>query len=380
MRSHEFERGQDVNRGKGGTTHGFAMKDVGAPPPELPGIDPGIGKVIGPTKAEAKAANAREYAPTGLARVLAELAENWKATAAVGVTLAAGGAVLAHKTIPAVQRGVNTLGDSVAEWFRDRIPGEPIEKKFPIKLDQSSFTPVTPEEEKRLWENTKTVDLEKHTFTIGFPAPQTIIDRSPDLRMNQEFNTYTFTPAEVEKLQKQGFKTDTQISGLYLKGDKFNLDYDSTKFDASIIEITTAGQLQGEGSNSFNPAYTTYRVIYRDKQTGRQYSGAISVLYGRPLVNAAPFPTDHHPVYEDGTPIKPDTQLAEFTTDLLDWDGKTGQVLPEQKGQVIIGSIGGGFASISDAIADAQKGIYNPDAYFTTSFLKTSQNTLAVPK
>lgn len=347
MGSPEFGTGQDGNRGKGGKTLGFTPRGV-APQPELP-----IDTFPGRTAPEARPEPRKKGIGKGIRNAI---------IAGAALTTLGGAGYVAYQEIPEVHRLVD-----------DRIPGTPIEEKFPIKLEQSLFTPVSETEMGNLWKNTKTLDLEKHTFTIGFPVDQATIDKSPNLRMNHEFDTFTLTPDQAEKLQKQGFKTDTQISG-FPKDAKIYYRYDATKFDASIIKITIAGEIQGEGSNSFEPAYTTYRVILRDKQTGKQYEGGIDVLYGKPLVNPAPFPTDHHPVYEDGTPIKPDEPIVQLTTDLQDWDGRTGYPLPGQKGQVVIASVGGGYASIGDAISDAQKGIFNPDYYLTTSFL-TNPNT-----
>lgn len=75
--------------------------------PELP-IDPGIGKVIGPTKEEAADANAGKYAPKGVAKVL----EKWKA-GVVGAAAVAG-SVAAYEMNPGIHRLVD-------EQFLERI-------------------------------------------------------------------------------------------------------------------------------------------------------------------------------------------------------------------------------------------------------------------
>lgn len=328
-----------------------------------------------PTQEEARAANAGEYAPRGLTKRISDIARNHP----VETGLAATAALIATAyTIPAIHEQVNS---SVADWWKsigDSIGAPSFEEKFPILLTKENFSPVSKEEERKLWESTKTVDLENHTFTIGFPVDQTTIDNSPNLRMNSYFdqNLVGGSPALIrvlEKLKEQGYKNVSQLSG-FPKDAQIYYRYDSTMFDASIIKIAIAGEIEG---GTFNPAYTNYRIILKDKRTGQIYEGGISVLYGKVLVDPAPYPKDHHPTYEDGTPIRPDQPIVQLTTDLQDWDGK-GQVLPGQKGQIVIDSTGGGWNSLGEAISNAQNGIYNPENFFTTSFLAIPDtNTIA---
>lgn len=238
------------------------------------------------------------------------------------------------------------------------------EKKFPIVLSPDKFTPVTPEAEKLLWQNTKTVDLENHTFTIGFPADKGTIDRSPNLRMNTYFEPTLFAgidTSKLQQLQQEGIKNVTQLSG-YSKGAQIGFNYDATRFQASIIAIGIAGIKQGE----FIPAYTNYRVILREKKpSGRSFEGTISVLYGKPLKDAAPYPEKHHPVYEDGTPIESGESILELTTDLQDWDGKN-QVLHGQGGQVMYAAIAGGISPTTSELL-----------IFSPVFLRASNGNIA---
>lgn len=277
----------------------------------------------------------------------------------------------AYYEIPAVHERLNSLGSGLAERWNSFFGGQTTEESFSIVLPQNGFTPVTPEEKQKLWQNTKTVDLENHTFTIGFPVDQKTIDKSPNLEINSYFDpSLIIGPPSfmqvIEKLKEQGFKNVTQLSGLP-KDTQIYYRYDPTRFDASIIAIGIAGVTQGEGSNSFTPAYTNLRVILRDKQSGRNYESTISVLYGKFLITPASYPKDHHPVYEDGTPIKPDEPILQLTTDLQDWDGKTGRPLPGQRGQMTHSAIAGGIDPTTSELL-----------IFSSIFLKTPDGNIAV--
>lgn len=259
------------------------------------------------------------------------------------------------------------LGKSAIEDIRglfSKNAEQDIEKKFPIKLEQSSFTPVTKEEEQKLWENTKTVDLENHTFTIGFPFDQATIDKNPNIKMAQQFDAILPPFIDAKKLEQDGVKNLENISGLS-QGAEYKITYDDARFDASVIILSTAGVTETVGSNSFSPAYTSYCLILRDKETGKSaIQQTISGLYAEPLIQTEPFPTQVSPVYENGTSIKSGNSILRLTTSLQDWDGKTGQPLPGQKGQ---------FTTRS---AYQQE---NPRAPIplTTNFLRSSDSNIA---
>lgn len=246
---------------------------------------------------------------------------------------------------------------------------ETISKENIIQLTKSSFTPVSPEQQQELWKNTKTVDLENHTFTIGFPVDQATIDKSPNLRMNQQFDAI-LPPIEKNKLEQEGVKNVITMSELP-NGTEYKVIYDDARFDVSVILLAVAGVTQGQGSNSFTPAYTSYRLLFRDRETGTISSQAgISGLLAQPLVTTNPYPKDHHPVYEDGVPIKSGDSIMKLTTDLKDWDGSIGQPLPGQKGQFQM------------AVSYEQKSPYDSRIMLgiplTTTFLKTPNGNLAV--
>lgn len=212
-----------------------------------------------------------------------------------------------------------------------------IAKKFPIVLPKESFTPVTQEEKQSLWENIETVDKENHTFTISLPFSQKTIDASSEIRMNSFLGTDSFIGVptkEIDKLIASGVKDTRQFSGILEKDAPIYSPYDFTKFDVSLISLSIAG-VENKG---FNPAYTSFRVILRDKQTGRESVSIIYGLYAKPLIEIKTMPTDHHAVFEDGTQINSTTQIMQLTTDLLDWDGKTGQIIKGEAGQVGIRS------------------------------------------
>lgn len=225
--------------------------------------------------------------------------------------------------------GVATV---VAHKFSNRT--EQTETISGIPLDRNSFTPISKEEEQELWSNTKTVDLENHTFTLGFPFDQATINIS-NLLISQEFNAI-LPPPEKAQYEKDGVKNVTTMSGLP-NGTEYKLKHDYTKYEASVILLGTAGVTEGKGLNSFTPAYTSYRIILRNIKTGEIEQGRVSGLYAEPLIKTNPYPTDHHATYEDGTPVKFDSQLMRLTTDLQDWDGKTGQIVPGEKGQFQLG-------------------------------------------
>lgn len=212
-----------------------------------------------------------------------------------------------------------------------------LEERFPIVLPQENFSLVTKEEIKNLWQNTKTLDLDNYTFTEGFPFDQATIDRNPNLRMDQQFDGIFPPFIDGSKLKQEGVKNVTYYSGLQ-KGEDYKLIYDSEKLDASINFGYKFGITQGTAGNSFTPAYTVYAVTFRDKKTGEITKGSIAGLYAEPLIEAKPLPKDHHQVLEDGTPVKSGESIMKLTTDSQDWDGKTGEILPGQKGQFMVGT------------------------------------------
>ena len=61
--------------------------------------------------------------------------------AATALTALGGAGYAVYNEVPAINRTVD-------RWMH----GAPLEEKFPILLPQENFTPVTPEEEKKLWE------------------------------------------------------------------------------------------------------------------------------------------------------------------------------------------------------------------------------------
>lgn len=306
----------------------FAITKTPVRIPETPSKDRG-GTVPVPTKKEVKAANAGEYAPRGITRIMLDTAKNHP----VGTGLAAAAALTAAAyAMPAIHEEVNS---NVADWWKsigDFSRAPTFEERFPIVLPKEGFTPITKDEEQELWKNTKTVDLENHTFTIGFPVDQATIDKSPNLRMSKEFDVL-LPPIEKNKLEQEGVKNLDTVSGLP-NGAEYRVIYDDAQFDVSVILLAVANVTQGESSNSFTPAYTNYRLLFKDKETGViSLQGGVSGLLAKPLISTKPYPKNIHPVYEDGTPIKSGASIMKLTTDLQDWDGKTGQLLPGQKGQ-----------------------------------------------
>lgn len=234
-----------------------------------------------------------------------------------------------------------------------------------IELGPSSFTTVTSEEQSYLWHSTKTVNLDSKEFVLGFPVNKATLDKNPNIRIHSYFERRLIGGTEEQKdeLEKAGLTNITQLSG-FAKGTPVYYDYDSSKFDASIITIATYGENKG----GFYPAYTTYRILIREKTTGKNFETPFSILHGKSLVASAPFPKDHRPVFEDGTPISPDRPISELTTDSQDWDG-VGQVLPGEAGQIVIHDVGGGIDP------NTSKGII-----LRSIFLQTSNGNIAIRK
>ena len=248
------------------------------------------------------------------------------------------GAYGAYQNVPAVYQSVDTLGQGVPERWNSLFSKPTFEERFPIALPKERFTSVTSEAEKELWRNTKTVDLENHTFTIGFPVNQATIDKSPNLRMNEKFDAILPPFINRDKLIQEGVKNVKTLSG-FEKGTEYIVGYDERKYEASVLTIALAGVVQGQGGGSFNPAYTNVTIIYRDRATGKiEFQQTIGGLYADLLVPIKPYPENRGFVYEDGTPIKSGEALLRLTTDLQDWEGK-GQVLPDQQGQFVIRSM-----------------------------------------
>ena len=248
----------------------------------------------------------------------------------------------------------------------DTMPEEIVPNDNIIKLTPSSFTPVTPEEEKELWKNTEIVNIESNTFTLGFPIKKNAIDQNTTLTINSYFEPELLRGVKnISELEEAGVNNITQISGLP-KDIPIYFNYNQSRFKASVIKLGIAGETQGEGPGSFTPSYTNFRVFLRDVQTGENYSIIISALYATPLIEANPYPTDHSAVFDDGTPITPDSPIFQLTTDLQSWDGKN-QILPGQGGQIVFSNIGG------------VHGNPNPSGvpFLTPVFLKTPAGTIA---
>ncbi len=203
--------------------------------------------------------------------------------------------------------------------------------RFPIKLDQSSFTLISETEEEELWKNNKMLDLSTRYFTVGFPFSQNVIDQSPNLAMDERFDA--ILPPFIDKNEFVGIKNLKYLSGLP-DGTEYKVYFNKGIYEASVVTIAIAGELL-EG---FKPAYTMVKVIFKNKATGINDSEqVIEGLYASLLVPKRSYPRNHSPVFEDGTPIRSGDSLLQLTTALQDWDGK-GQILPHQKGQFIIRS------------------------------------------
>ena len=289
-----------------------------------------------PTTEEARAANAGEY--VGNTRVVDKVGKNRVLKATLGGLGIVGGVVgvgaIAYETVPAIHR---LVGSAFLDNIKGFFKGTTFEERFPIVLSKDKFTSVSKEEEQELWRNTKTVDLENHTFTIGFPVDQATIDKSPNLRMNEKFDAILPPFINRDKLIQEGVKNVKTLSG-FEKGTEYMVGYDESKYEASVLTIALAGVVQGQGGGSFNPAYTNVTIIYRDRATGKiEFHQTIGGLYADLLVPIKPYPENRGFVYEDGSPIKSGGALLRLTTDLQDWEGK-GQVLPDQQGQFVIRS------------------------------------------
>lgn len=207
-------------------------------------------------------------------------------------------------------------------------------------LDRNSFTTISQEEEKSLWENTKIVDLENHTFTMGFPFDQETVDKNSSIKLDQKFqirSAYTF----VQELKNQGVKNVNIFRGLS-KGDQFNLIYDENKYEASIMTVTVAGVKSGEGEGSYTPAYTSFIVFFRDKSTGEKLGAGLTIqgLLANPLINVKlpPYGSNRNFIFEDGIPVVSGTAILELTTDLQDWNGNKAALLPGEEGQFAVRS------------------------------------------
>lgn len=290
--------------------------------PDKGGVHPlaaTIGKVAAPTRTAPdvlrQPTQPKEKNPWSLKKKIA-LALSAAAITAAGV----GGGILGPKLL----RGDGQTGQT------ETIGG--------IILDRNSFTPVSQEEEQKLWENTKTVDLENHTLVMGFPIDQATIEQSPNLRIDQQFDAILPPYIDANQLKQAGVKNLENMSGLP-QGTEYKVRYDDTKFDASVIILGTAGVTETIGASSFTPAYTSYRLILRDKESGKSaVQQTISGLYAEPLIQTEPYPTQVSPVYENGTPIKSGDAILRLTTDQKDWDGRTGQALPGERGQFTVRS------------------------------------------
>lgn len=288
---------------KGGKTFGMAIQGGRSVPDIIPGID----KPFEPGRKKGKGIG------KGVRNAL---------IAATALTALGGAGYATYQEVPAIRR-------SVDRWLN----GVPIEEKFPIKLEQSSFTPVTEEEERKLWENTKMVDLENHTFTIGIPFDKETIDRNPNIRTDQEFDAIPVPGTNIEELREKGVKNVTYYTGLS-KGDRFRLIFDEERYKASVITSAIAGETQRGPVDTFTSAYTVVIVILQDRETGKNERFIIEGLYAKLLVENAPFPKGRGPSIEDGTLVGTRTSILELTTDLQDWDGKN-EISNNERGQFV---------------------------------------------
>lgn len=271
--------------------------------------------------------------------------------ALAGTAVVGGTGAIGYITVPAIHQSVDQFaakhwggvgvsaqtGEIDANF--EATPSE-IAKKFPIIIPKDSFTPVAASEIPSIWEEVETVDDQNHTFTTGFTISQEDLARAGEIRHKSVFDRSLFAGVAketIDQMEQAGIKNREVISG-FVKGTKFGLNFDSEKFDASIIKVATAGETKG----NFTPAYTTLRVMLRHKEDGKSYSFNLHVLQGKPLVEPAPYPKGHRPVVEDGTKIDPSSLFIELTTDLQDWDG-SGQILPGQEGQIVITGMGESF-------------------------------------
>jgi len=308
---------------------------------------------------EARKASAPDNSPKVKKPLMQKLAGNPAVRIGLGGAVATVGGYGLYQ-VPAIHQGVDTLLSGVSDYWKSLTGQESPEKLFPIKLDQSSFTPVSAAEEEDLWKNTKTVDLDNHTFTIGFPVDQETIDQSPNLRMNAYFEPKLYSGGvDVAKLEKEGIKNVVQLSGLP-KDYKACYKYDQTKFQVSAIPIGIAKGIDGQDSSASE--YTAFRLLIKNRQTGKNFETNIEGLYAKPLIKLVPYP-NHHPVYEDGTPIDPDTPIFQLTTDLQDAKG----VVPGERGQVVFQAIYAG--NDADGIIE-----------LTQIFLKTAEGSFATTK
>jgi len=243
------------------------------------------------------------------------------------------GAYGAYETVP-IESFANSFNDTrlvIADFFT----APSLEERFPNQMPQSAFIPVSSEEKRELWKNTKSVDFDKHTITIGFFTDQNTLQKS-SIRQNQEFNAILPPYIDKEQLKQDGVLNLRHFTG-FPKGAPIYFQYDTDKFEASAISSDVAGETKSGGGMTFTPAYTTIRIILRDRVTGETFGFIIGGLHAKQLIEIPPFPEDHGPVYEDGAKIDPNKPILRLDTDLQDFDGK-GQILPGQKGQVYIKS------------------------------------------
>lgn len=326
MRSSESEQGQK----KGGSTFGMDTKGVPLRGGRTTTQEPPPMDTSKPTKEKGKGFKKK----TGL------FIAGGLALAGVGGTAIA--VYQGYQVIPAIHQSVDAVGKTIDDSWNSISQGPTIEERFPIALPKENFTLVNKEEKQKLWENTKTVNPENHTLTIGFPGNLEDINKGT-IRMKRYFEPTVFIGTDAEKKEAETTQPEnvTQMTG-FAKGKQFSFNFDSEKFDVSVFDIKTAGVNKG----GFLPAYTTARFILKDKETGKEIRTAVSVLGGKWLIAPAPSPKDHDTIYAEGTPISSDTLILELTTDRQNWDGK-GQVIPGEGGQIVYFSASGGPTPIA---------------------------------
>lgn len=110
---------------------------------------PASPQLFPPTKEEIRAANAGEYAPRGVQRLMLDVINNWM----VRLGLAGTGVYFAYQQVPAVYEGVNSLAVSTAEWWNSfsapfdsnkNIKVAPLGiPEFPPSVPSEHITPTT---------------------------------------------------------------------------------------------------------------------------------------------------------------------------------------------------------------------------------------------
>lgn len=267
--------------------------------PEIPGVDkigvPSRGKVIGPTKAEAKAANAGEYAPTGAARLLAEVARKWKALVAAG--LAVGGGVAAYETIPAVHQAVDSLFlERIGVNTKEIGPTFDNTKVKELISDNNAITLSISDIERQFPQIEKVGDTPQYAIKSIFPfilpeGTTVTLDKSPRTRGNPEGFNPPVKENPLFKFSKPGVKiiapananvilfTSDRGTGLddprtveWAKIEYYDPDNDIT------VQWGITATLNGPHATSFKPLI--------EVQDFKQWHGekGVAVERGRPIM------------------------------------------------------------------------------------------------